>query len=185
MKNIADNFPITAPEFEQLRIKFGNLVHFAAWQLLKKNAKNNHTDEFDDIEQNLLFAVIRAGCYTKRQTYIENCLKAVTAHCKDEFHKQIIVELDDLWLARTKHGANRQKFGVYQEKILETLVQKFVPEPERPDRAALLVIDARFAEYCKKITWNQQKTMGKVITRERAWRSGLVSLSEFSYLGSN
>jgi len=31
--------------------------------------------------------------------------------------------------------------------------------------------------------WNQQRSMGKKITREKPLRAGMVSLSSFDYLG--
>jgi hypothetical protein len=96
---------------------------------------------------------------------------------------KIINELDSLWNNRTRHGANRQKFGAYQEKILDRIVLKIVPKNKRPDRKQNLRIDAKFATYCKAIVWNGQKSMGKKITREKTIRSGQVSLSEFDYLG--
>jgi hypothetical protein len=44
-------------------------------------------------------------------------------------------------------------------------------------------MDSKFATYCKAITWNAQKSLGKKITREKSIRTGMVSLSEYDYLG--
>jgi hypothetical protein len=66
---------------------------------------------------------------------------------------------------------------------LEKLVRCLVPKDERPNKKAPLVIDTKFTTYCKAISWNQQKSMGKKITREKSIRNGLVSLSQFDYLG--
>jgi len=94
----------------------------------------------------------------------------------------LVGSLQDLWNNKTRHGANRQKFGPYQEKILYKLTRKIVPKKERPNKKATLKIDSKFTTYCKAITWNEQKSMGKKITREKVIRSSCVSLSEFDYL---
>jgi hypothetical protein len=67
--------------------------------------------------------------------------------------------------------------------MLFAIVKKHVCKANRPDRAEPLVLDSKFNTYCKAITWNAQKSIGKKITREKSWRTGLVSLSEFDYLG--
>lgn len=184
MKKIVNDFPITEEEFMILDEKFGALAHYAAWQLKKKNSNNNHTDEQEDVAQDLRIALLRAGSYYKRQTYIENCFESLQKNLKDTFLKKILCQLVDLWNNRTRHGANRQKFGEYQEKIMERLILKNVKRDERPQKDAPLKMDTKFVTYCKQIIWNQQKAIGKKITREKSWRNGLVSLSEFDFLGS-
>lgn len=185
MKSITSEFPITEEEFLLLDKKFGALAHYAAWQLKKKNSNNNHTDEQEDVAQDLRIALLRAGSYYKRQVYIENCFTSLhkSLEHKDKFIKKIYLELVDLWDNRTRHGANRQKFGDYQEQIMERLL-KYVDKKSRPQKASPLKIDTKFITYCKQIIWNQQKAIGKKITREKSWRNGLVSLSEFDYLGA-
>lgn len=180
-----EEFQITDQEYLLLDTKFGDLVHYAAWQLLKKNAKNNHTDELEDIAQDLRMAVIRAGVYYKRQVFIEECFKKADEYVKDEFTQDVVRELKKLWMNRTRHGANRRKYGLHQERVLETIVKKFVPADKRPSKSAPLSLDTTFVTYCKAITWNCQKSMGKKITREKSWRSGLASLSEYEYLSSS
>jgi hypothetical protein len=182
VKNIADEFPISDDEYGELDKTFGDLCRFAAWQLLKKNANNNHTDDFEDVNQELLMSLVRAGSYYKRQVYIENCFRAAREYARDGFVNEMLMELERLWANRTRHGANRQKYGPYQERLLERIVQMTVPQDFRPDKAAPLKIDAKFTTYCKTITWNAQKSMGRRITREKVIRSGQVSLSEFDYL---
>ena len=162
--------------------KFGDLCEYAAWQLIKKNSRNNHTDEQTDIAQELRIALIRAGSYYKRQVYVVANLELCTKYAKDRFMKCLVGELCELWKNKTRHGANRQKFGPHQEKLLDKLSRLLVPKSERPSKTAALRIDAKFCTYCKSITWNAQKSMGKKITREKAIRSGQVSLSEYDYL---
>jgi hypothetical protein len=181
-KPMFKSFKLTDEEYIQLEKKFGQLCKYQAWQLLRKNAHNNHTDELEDIEQDLLIAMVKAGVYYKRQMYIESCLKAATKHARDKFVKDLVEQLAELWKQRTKHGANKQKYGEYQEKLLESIVRQIVPENERPDPKRPLVMDSKFATYCKQITWNQQKSLGRKITRERSIRSGLTSLSEYDYV---
>ena len=185
MNHILISFPIDATEYNKLDEKFGDLCEYAAWQLFKKNSRNNHTDDQQDMSQELRWALIVAGSYYKRQVYIEACLKACCKHAKDELTSGVVEELVGLWADKTKHGANKQKFGQHQEEILERLVQRIVPSDLRPDKNAPLKIDGKFTTYCKAITWNKQKAMGKKITREKSIRSGQVSLSEFDYLGAN
>lgn len=184
MKDICVNFPITNEEFEQLSTSFTKLCYHAAHQLQRKNSRNNYTDDFDDISQELHLSMIRAGSYFKRQVYIESCLELATKYSKkDKFISRIVQNLNDLWNNRTRHGANRQKFGPHQEAILERIVKSVVPRELRPDPSASLKIDGKFARYCKAIVWNGQKNMGKKITKEKTIRAGQVSLSEYDYLG--
>ena len=185
MKDICLSYRINDDEFKELEQKFGKLCFYAAHQLKKKNSRNNYTDDIEDISQELQLSILRAGSYYKRQIYIEKCLALAKEHAEDEFLKYIVGELEHLWANRTRHGANRQKFGPHQEKLLQKIVKKVVPKENRPDRKEELKIDSRFATYCKAIVWNGQKSMGKKITREKSIRSGQVSLSEFDYLGSN
>ena len=182
LETIVNSFPITELEYEVLDKKFGKLCHYAAWELKRKNAKNNVNDPDDDVQE-LRIALVRAGSYYKRQTYIESCFAALENHVKDKFIMKVFSELKQLWEDRRRHGANRQKFGVHQQIILDQLVKKYVPEEERPEREQLLNLDLKFTTYCKQIIWNAQKSLGKKITREKSWRTGLVSLSDFDYLG--
>lgn len=182
MKSICQAFPITAVEYDNLTKSFGKLCYYAAHQLQKKNTKNNYTDDFEDINQELQLSIIRAGSYYKRQIFIEKCFSAVKMHNTDPFMGVLCDKLSDLWSNRTRHGANRQKFGFRQERMLDALVRVAVPRRRRPDRRAPLRIDTKFSTYCKAIVWNGQKSMGKKITREKSIRSGQVSLSEYDYL---
>lgn len=182
IENLFASFPITEEEYKKLDDKFGKLCHFAAWQLDKKNSKISKTDEQEDFVQELKMALIRAGSYYKRQTYIEDCFIALEPYMQDKFIKGVFEELKNLWNNRTRHGANRQKFGKFQEDILERLVKNNVPEDESPKKDRPLKLDKKFVTYCKAITWNAQKSMGRKITREKSWRSGLASLSEYDYL---
>ncbi len=179
-----DPFAVTNEEYQQLQKQFGDLCYFAAWQLMRKNIKNNHTEDIEDIMQQLHMAIIRAGRYYKRQIYIETCLEKAEEHASDRFLKRVVKELKDLWANRTKHGANKQKFGDHQESLLNYIVSKCVPENQRPSSYADLRIDKKFTTYCKAIAWNAQKSLGRKISRERSVRSGQVSLSEFDYFAS-
>lgn len=182
MQNIMKNFRITDEEYQQLATKFEKLCHYEAWQLIKMNAKNNCADDQQDVVQRLRIALLRAGSYTKRQVYIEGCLKALKKHIHDPFNRRILSQLLKLWKNRKRHGANRQKFGEHQEVILNKLVEMYVPKHKRPSKERPLEIDAEFSRYCKQITWNELRLIGKQITRERPLRAGMASLSEFDYL---
>jgi hypothetical protein len=178
-----DPFAVTNSEYEELLAQFNHLCYFASWQLIRKNAKNNHTEDIDDIMQKLHMSLIRAGRYYKRQVYIEASLDKVEAYAKSDFMIEVVKELKLLWKNKTKHGANKQKFGPHQEKLLDVIVNKCVPVNERPDKNAPLQLDKKFHTYCKAITWNEHKSLGRKISRERSVRSGQVSLSEFDFLG--
>jgi hypothetical protein len=179
MKNICEEFPITDSEFYALERAFGNLCRYASWQLIKKNAKNNHTDDFEDINQEMLMSIIRAGSYYKRQVYIEQCFNVAKEYAKDDFIIFVLHELENLWHNRIRHGAGRQKFGSFQERLLERIVRQIVPKDLRPCKNQPLEVDGRFTTYCKAITWNAQKSMGRKITREKSIRTGQVSIGEF------
>jgi hypothetical protein len=179
---IFNKFKITKEEYAELDKEFGNLCYKAAWELKRKNFKNNYTDEIEDMVQDIKWHMSRAFIYTKRQMYIEASMTAVETHCKDPFVLTVMEELRSLWKDRTRHGANKQKFGEYQEKILDTLLNQYVPEDHKPNEQTKLSLDKKFSRYCKAIIWNCTKNLGKKITRERSIRSGLVSLSEFDFL---
>lgn len=182
MRTIIHDFPVTNEEYLELDERFGKLVWHASHELKKKNSRNNYTDDPEDIKQELQMSMLRAGSYYKRQIYIEKCFSVVLKYAKDKFLLAIGAELLRLWRDRTKHGANRQKFGFYQEDLLYKIVKEIVPKNERPNKNENLKIDSKFATYCKAIVWNGQKSMGKKITREKSIRSGQVSLSEFGHL---
>ncbi len=184
MKNIINNYPVKDAEYAVLEEEFDNLLHYAGWQLLKKNSQNNHTEEEEDIAQELRLSVIRAGSYYKRQVFIENCLKIAKQYVRDDMVMRIVDELSELWDNRKRHGANRQKFGPHQEAMLTKIIKRHVPSDEHPDPGATLKVDAKFSTYCKAIAWNAQKNIGKKISKEKSWRSGMASISEYDYLAN-
>ncbi len=183
-RDILLKFPVTNDEFLILEDILGLLAEDVAWKLIKKNSRNNHTENQEDISQEIRMSMLTAGSYYKRQVYIEKCLDLCRSYSSDKFVKTIVKELINLWKNKTRHGANRQKFGPHQEKILDKITRKIVPLENRPSKKAPLRIDSKFKTYCKAIMWNRQKAMGKKITREKGIRGGLVSLSEFDYLVS-
>lgn len=184
MQNIITKWPISVDEYNELEKQFIKLCHKQAWILLGMNWKNNCSDEQEDIVQDLRISMIKAASYYKRQTYIESCFLILKDYLKDK-NLEILEELENLWANKTRHGANRQKFGETQELILDRLIKKYVPKNKRPNKKAVLNIDSKFETYCKQITWNELKQKGKKITREKFWRTGMVSLSEFDYVGGN
>lgn len=185
LEKIVNNFPITNSEYHILDEKFGNLCYYAAWQLKKKNAQNYFSNDplGEDDVQDLRIALIRAGSYYKRQTYIESCFECLQ-EVDDPFIMKVVASLQKLWTDRRRHGANRQKFGDFQEQILDRLVNKCVPKDKRPDKLRPVEMDVKFFTYAKQIIWNASKSLGKKITREKSIRHGMVSLSEFDYLGA-
>ena len=184
MQDVFKDFPVTDEEFGVLEKEYGNLCHFMSWDLIKRNSNNNSMLEEEDITQNLRIALLRACSYHKRQVYLEQCLHLCKKHVRGKFFALMLKNLNQLWIDKTKHGANRQKFGEHQEQLLEVLTKNFVPRDIRPSKDAKLKIDAKFSRYCKSIVWNDQRAMGKKVTRERNIRSGMVSLSEYDYLGA-
>jgi hypothetical protein len=165
-------FSVTSEEYTLLEEKFENLSRCQSWELLKKNNKNNHTNDFDDVMQEMRMYILVAGAYYKRQVYIESCLELASRYAKDRFMKNVIGELGELWENRKRHGVDR---------ITRTLV----PPRKRPSKKQPLRFDSKFKVYCKAITWNRLKMLGKNITKEKTIRTGLVSLSEFDYLVSD
>lgn len=182
MSSIYKNFPITTEEYKKLEKKFGQLCYYAAWQLTRKNCNNNHQYDLDDFQQELMLAVLRAGSYYKRQLFLDKSFSRLKAKSLDSISSLILDELINLWDNRTRHGANRQKFGDHQENILEILCEKFLAMHERPSKADELQFDTKFFTYCKQIVWNCQRNLGKRITREKPLRGGQVSLSDHDYL---
>lgn len=182
MSSIYKNFPITSEEYKLLDKKFGQLCYYAAWQLTRKNSANNHQCDLEDFKQELLLSVLRAGSYYKRQVFIDTCFENLYKAKLDVMSRKILEQLFDLWKNRTRHGANRQKFGDHQEFILGKLCRKFLHPESVPDIYKPLVFDSKFFTYCKQIVWNAQRNLGKKITREKPIRSGQVSLSDHDYL---
>jgi hypothetical protein len=184
MLAITSNYPVTGSEYAILEQKLGKLCYKAAWVLKQKNYNNNFIDETEDIVQQLRIDMMRAASYYKRQTYIESSLEILEKYVEDGFIKSVVLALKALWGQRTRHGANRQKFGPYQEAILDQLLQKVVPVNERPSPEAPLIMDQKFIIYCKQIIWNSQRSMGKKVTKQKSFRTGMCSLSEYEYLAS-
>lgn len=182
MSSIYKNFPITSDEYLLLEKKFGQLCYYAAWQLTRKNSGNNHQCDLDDFQQELMLAVLRAGSYYKRQVYIDKSFSMLGSKKLDKVCKTMLDELCQLWRDRTRHGANRQKFGDHQESLLKQFCVSFLNDEEIPDIKKNLVFDTKFFTYCKQIVWNAQRNLGKKITREKPIRSGQVSLSDHDYL---
>jgi hypothetical protein len=182
MSSIYKNFPITSEEYTLLEKKFGQLCYYAAWQLTRKNCNNNHQYDLDDFQQELMLAVIRAGSYYKRQIFLNTCFENLLSKKLDKISKLILEELINLWKNRTRHGANRQTFGDYQESVLEKICNKFLQTNESPNKQKSLQFDLKFSTYCKQIVWNCQRNLGKRITREKPLRGGQVSLSDHDYL---
>lgn len=182
MKDICLKYRVTEEEYLELNKEYGRLCWKAAHELKRKNSRNNYTDDAEDIYQNLVEAMLRAGSYYKRQIYIEKCLALAKEYAQDDFVGWVVKELNSLWENRTRHGANRQKFGPFQEKLLDRIIRRLVPARYRPRRTEPLKIDSKFGTYCKAIVWNSQKSMGKRITREKSIRCGQVSLSEFDHV---
>lgn len=181
---IWNDFPVNTEEYGVLSEKFGKLCYYVAQQLKKKNYQNMFLDEVEDVYQELQFSLMQAGSYYKRQTYMEKSLEIAKKHIKDQFLFLMLMELEDLWRNKTHHGAKRQRFGKFQELLLENMVEKQVPQEFYPNKNAKLEIDNRFTPYCKAIIWNSMKSMGKKITKEKSIRLNQVSLSEFDYLSS-
>lgn len=182
MLSVFKNFPVSDQEYTKLNKKFGQLCYYASWQLIRKNSANNHQFDIEDVSQELMVAVLRAASYYKRQVYIDTSLQALSAVKMDKTSRMIVKELINLWNNRTRHGASRQKFGDYQEQIMENFCKNFLPKQEIPNKERELLIDTKFLTYCKQILWNATKHLGRKISREKPIRTGLVSLSDHDYL---
>lgn len=185
MEYILEAFQVTNEEYNVLNDKFGKLAHYAAWQLIKKNSKSNHTDDPDDVAQELRLAMIRAAAYFKRQVYLEDCMKIANKYIKSKKALLQLRKLEESWDNRTKHGANKQRFGPREEAMLDKLVEKYVPLEERPNKRKTLEINSKFTTYCKSVVWNKSRSHGKGYSKDKRIRMGTVSLSEFDYLGSS
>lgn len=178
MQSICKAWRVTEKEYQLLETQFGKLAEKQAWILLQKNYRNNHTEEQIDIAQEMRLAMIKAAAYHKRQVYIEKCLELCETHAVDQFTVTLVSNLKKLWKSKKRKG---RRFGPYQEKVLSRLMRKIVPQKLRARKKAPLQLDEGFIIYCKAITWNATKQMGKRITREKRLRSSQVSLSEFNY----
>ena len=179
---ILKEWPISDEEFQDLEKQFARLSHKQAWTLIKMNYRNNFSDEEEDIVQDMRLGMMKAAAYTKRQRYTVACFEKLREHCHDAKELLLIDEMESIWEERKNPGGGKRKFDKPREKLLEKLVKKYVPEQDRPNRNERLILDARFKTYCKTITWNEIKQKGKRITREKFWRSGIVSLSEHEFL---
>ena len=190
MSEIFKNYPVTTDEFNILLGKYERLCHDISWDLIKRNSRNNHTDEEEDVNQEILISMMHAASYYKRQTYLKESLALCEKYAKDTKFLAIMgAELQTLWDNRKRHGAGRQKFGAYQEKLLDKLVKLLVPAKHRPSKKAPLNLEKKeivedFGPYCKSICWNRQRALGRKITREKPMRAGMASLSQFDYLGA-
>jgi len=177
----ADKFSVTSEDYDILDREFGELCQYQGWQLIKRNSKNNHTDDQEDVAQEMRMSLIIAATYHKRQVYIKNCLELCDKYVDDVFCRKVLKHLSDMWFKRTKDGSKRKKFGQHQEEVLDNLLHEFVPDSEKPEVNAPLDMNGEFSNYAKSVTWNRQKTLGKKITKEKGIRTGLVSMSEYDF----
>ena len=69
-RDILLKFPVTNDEFLILEDMLGLLAEDVAWKLIKKNSRNNHTENQEDISQEIRMSMLTAGSYDKRQVYI-------------------------------------------------------------------------------------------------------------------
>lgn len=182
--NIDAIYRITNSEYDVLSKKLDSYAKWAAWRLIKRNTKTSHTDDWEDVYQRVLWAIVRAGAYYKRQTYIEKCFILLNEYTEDEFTKMVINELEDLWKSRKRHGANKQKFGFFQENLLDKMVKSFVPKEFQPNKNSLLVFNKEFDKYCKSIICNELRSLGKSISKEKPFRDVFVSLDKFDFIMS-
>jgi hypothetical protein len=181
--NTFKSFTISSEEYVLLEKEFNQLCYFVSWQLMQNNSKNNHQHEIDDFKQDLLMAVLRAGSYYKRQTWIESVFLKLDQYVpKETIWEEINKSLQHLWSRKTHHGAYKRKFGEEQEEILEMMANKFVPVEEIPLKSLHVMINNKFKIYAKRIIWNASRFIGKKITKEKQIRVGQVSLSEHEFL---
>ena len=184
MDYIISNFGVTNEEYEKIDELYGDLFHFMSHQLIRGNTKNNHTDEEEDIVQEVRWAAVKAAAYFKRQVYIEKCMKVVRQYIKNKEDLNKLDELETAWLQRTSHGAGKSRYSQPQEEQLDALVHLYIPEEDRPKKDKLLDFNSRFATYVKSVTWNKIRNLGKSYTKMKSLRVGQISLSEYDYLGS-
>lgn len=177
-----DPFAITNEEYRTIEKDFGKLAYFASWQFIRNNKGNNHTEDVEDVKQEVLLSLVRAGRYFKRQAWIVASLEVLEKHITDEFTRAIVEELKGLWDRRKKHGAGKRTFGEEQEDLLDQLVNKYVPENERPNKSKPLEVSTKFKTYAKSIAWNAFKQLGFRTTRERPLRMGMASLCDNPHL---
>lgn len=173
-------FSVTNEEYDILNKQFGELCYFIAHQLIGENIKNNFTDDFDDVVQEIRLALLDAARYYKRQTYIEDALKCARLHCKGERVLSLLVRLETMWQDRK----TRRRFKKKQEDLLERLLD-YIPQEVRPSKQQNLKMNKEFFGYCKSILWNRKKFLGKKISRDRPIRSGILSLSQFDHRSFN
>ncbi len=177
-------FKLTDDEWKQIYNRFWKLGRHQARSLLNGNLKGSHTEDQEDIEQEMFQSMITAAMYHKRQCFIDYCFKSIRKHVKDENVLTKAKELENIWNKKTVKGMVRKKFGINQEKTLYKLVNQHIPQEVRPSPTDPFTFDQNFDKYCKNITWNRIKNIGRKITKERSLRSGMASLSSFNYLTS-
>jgi len=78
-----------------------------------------------DFQQELMLAVLRAGSYYKRQVYIDKSFSMLQSKKLDKVSGMMLSELNQLWKDRTRHGANRQKFGDHLGSVLKRFLPSF------------------------------------------------------------
>lgn len=178
-------FKLTDDEWQQIHKNFWKLCRHQAKSLLNMNTKGSHTDDQDDIEQEMYQSMIIAAMYHKRQCFIDSCFNALANNVKDKGLLEIISKLESLWRPEASdelQATPRRRFGEHQEKTLYRLVNSCLPSALRPSPNTPFKFNEKFERYCKANTWNRIKTLGRKITKERTLRSGMASLSSFNYL---
>lgn len=177
---VLSKFRLSDKEWIDLDKKYGKLCKFQARTLLDKNTTSMHTEDYEDIEQEMRQSMIVAALYAKRHKYIEDCFEIGNKIIKDDKNLFTLNKLESIW----RNKATR--FTRVHDQMLEDLMINCVPENYRPSPNTPLDVDSsKFKAYCKGITWNRCKAMGRKITKERPLRSGIVSLSKFDFSGQD
>lgn len=178
-------FSLSNDEWMQLHKQFHKLSCFQARSLVDRNNMGSHTDDYEDIEQEMRQHVVIAAMYHKRQCFIDDSFKVLKGYVKNKKDTREFLQLEMLWVKKRTEDGVKQKFGREQEARLQKMIDELVPEGERPDPSNPLRFTEQFITYCKQITWNRIRTLGRNISKQKPIRSGLVSISSYNYLASN
>lgn len=178
MSSIIKDYPLTNDEYVIIEKAFGGLIRHAANQLGKKNSGIFHnSDVIEDFNQEIKIVCLHAAACVKRQAYLKECFEVTKKYNNNNVVIEEILDVIKPVIFKS--------YDEKVEKILLEIMNKTVDIQFHPSKNGLLKITKDLYPYFKAVIWNRQKSLGKQLTKDKKFRLGLVSLSEYDYLAKN
>ena len=178
--NTTSSFCITSTEYIQIKDKIGDLPWTIGWQFLRQSPPNAHTEEIEDLSQDVWLSICGAVHCIKRQKYVKEAFKLIEKFNPNNKEKQ---RLEDRWNHRA--GTGKKSFHIEEELELRNLVNQTIPKEIRPDPYLELKINDKILPYLKSAMYNKSKRKIGTNIKERPLRKSSISIQTLQESGWN